>query len=586
MLLYSPDGRWLAAATSGGVTLYDAVSLKQVWSAKTIANLSQIAFSPQGETLSGVDTAVRLYQWQVSDGKQLLAKIPEDINELPMSFALSPDGSKLYVPAYDDSIHIYQVSDASLTGKLEQFLSLGETIIKLAVSPDTKRMASISINGDIRLWSLSDRKMRGVLKFDKTHRPENLMFSPDGKLLVNFSTRDGQRGTRLLDVPSQTWGQTIPEEIIAVSADKFLLSFSAQGIELRKFGSEQIVQTLPEHDRPQGKAASSPDGAFLAVGTSEGIHIWQRAQASLAGSIPGRYPNYSRLAVTADGQKMAAGSLQGIEILNGTDGSALRVLPLPDGDGAVSELVFSPAGDLLAGAMDESVYVWNVETGSVIWKKGTDDTLSRLAFSANGAMLAGVYSQSTNLSIGQTVPGLISVWDANNGQELQQLEGEKQLFTPGYTSLAFSADGMYMLAGQDGGDIEIWLVEDWSRDKTISSDSLMGWNPQLAFSPDGKWFISGGMDRQVQIWKMPEGTSAKKATTGESTIKALVYSPDGKLIALNALNDIELRGGSSGAYLCKLSGSTDEPAAIFFSADQRSIISLAEDGVVRIWGLP
>lgn len=70
MLAYSPDGRWLAAATSGGVTLYDAVTLKLVWSAKTSANLTQIAFTKAGETLSGVDMSFKLYQWQVADGKQ------------------------------------------------------------------------------------------------------------------------------------------------------------------------------------------------------------------------------------------------------------------------------------------------------------------------------------------------------------------------------------------------------------------------------------------------------------------------------------------------------------------------------------
>ncbi|MBI5351078.1 MAG: hypothetical protein HZB50_00405 [Chloroflexi bacterium] len=587
MLTYSADGRWLAAATSSGVTVYDTQAFKIVWSAKTGANLTEIAFTPQSETLSGVDAAFTLYQWQVTDGRQLLAKKPADINELPMAFALSPDGSFLAVPAYDDSIHLYKMSDASLSGKIEQFLFLGETPYAMSISPDAKRMVTISLNGDLRFWSIPDKKMRGVLESKQNERPIALNFAPDGKLVVNFETNGGDTYARILDPASQTWVQKMVLPVAGITAGKLMFNPSQSGIDLRRFGSDQPSSTLPEQSRLQGRAASSPDGTSLAVGTAEGIHIWRLADASLTGSIPARYTSYSSLAVSADGTKLAAGNNWGIELLNPVDGTVIQTLKPENKLGPYASLVLSPGGELLAGAVDKTVYVWDLQAGRQLWEEEMEDSFTVLAFSPDGSLLAGGYYQSQSpIQFGDTIPGRISVWESRGGDLTQELDGGGQILTPGYSSLAFSADGRYLLAAQSGGDIELWLTEDWSLSKVIKNESIMAWNPRLAFAPDGKSFISGGMDRTIQVWKAPEGDKVRSIQSGKGTVEALAFSPDGEMFASSIMNDIDLWDAGSGAHLCKISGSSDLPTAIFFTNDQHTIVSLSKDGVLTVWGLP
>ena len=53
---FSPDGKFLAVATSIGVTLLDPFNLAEIYSFDIIASMTSIAFSPDGSLLaSGSD---------------------------------------------------------------------------------------------------------------------------------------------------------------------------------------------------------------------------------------------------------------------------------------------------------------------------------------------------------------------------------------------------------------------------------------------------------------------------------------------------------------------------------------------------
>jgi eukaryotic-like serine/threonine-protein kinase len=89
---YSPDGMYLAVASSIGVYLHDAVTFAQVLLIESDAVVSSVAFSPDGQMLASGsdDNTIRL--WRVS-GRQPAAHIGRACG-LGKSVAFSPDGQR------------------------------------------------------------------------------------------------------------------------------------------------------------------------------------------------------------------------------------------------------------------------------------------------------------------------------------------------------------------------------------------------------------------------------------------------------------------------------------------------------------
>ncbi len=108
----------------------------------------------------------------------------------------------------------------------------------------------------------------------------------------------------------------------------------------------------------------------------------------------------------------------------------------------------------------------------------------------------------------------------------------------------------------------------------------------IDFSPDGKLLAIGG-DRRVRLWDIATGKQTAEyiiEDNGRFTFHTL-FSPDGKTFACTAGvgRVVSLLDTASGKLLRQLGSHPDSVRDIRFAPDGKSVVTVCNDGVLRIW---
>ena len=217
---------------------------------------------------------------------------------------------------------------------------------------------------------------------------------------------------------------------------------------------------------------------------------------------------------------------------------------LPQKDGLVKCVAFSPDGNTLVAASENSISVWTTRT----WKmrESLRYGTTSLAFAGEGAILAygsgfqvGVFDLSSENDVFTAAGGQInSVALAPNGTvlaaggvegvHLWEARSGKKLNGPGWfntevNALAFSGDGKFLAIGDVFGRLAVWDV---SAGKQLAPFAgHRNFITSVAYSGDSATIVSGGGDDTIRMWE---------AKTRRERLQIPVDSPFGFFhIALN-----------------------------------------------------
>jgi WD40 repeat protein/serine/threonine protein kinase len=235
--LFSPDGRWLAAAMAdGNVRVWDlpARTLRHQWDAAG-NRLFPVGFGPESNHLltrrPGEDA---LQEWDLTTGQEVQSWLA--------ALELGPRSALGFSPDAQWSFLL----DAEGVGRLRHLGTRQETILDLnvkqiaqvAFAPDGSRFAAVSRLGTGCLWDTATAERTATLH-GFLQAMNSVTFSPDGKRLAIGG--DGSEAVKLWDVDSL----------------KELLTLEGQG---STFNS----------------VAFSPDGNLLAASNGQGVlHLWR-----------------------------------------------------------------------------------------------------------------------------------------------------------------------------------------------------------------------------------------------------------------------------------------------------------------------
>jgi WD40 repeat protein len=508
LLSLSNDGQWLA------VNLIDSI---QIWHAgdgtlqTTIADTTYystgLVFSLDGQFLASGNQEGVINIWNVKDGS-LVKTIPTSDHFSNMVF--SPDGQTLAVIIDDANIQLWNVSTA------EQVTTINaEGADRIAFAPDGQTLASANYEG-VELWQVSDGTLIGSLAATSSASVRDLEFSPDAQILAVSTDNNEIQLWRVTDGLLVTSFWTDDTETIAFfSNGEILVSAASSGsVKFWRVSDVTLIRSIDDHLNSETALVFSPDGKILASGSWDGmIRLWDLTNGNILQTLTG-LPNYVDSMVLADaGTSIVAASYEGMimrwQIGNPEPVSSIQI---PQ-EHYISEVLLAPDGQIAATtdhANFDSVYLWNVNDGSLIKELGVCETNGNsLAFSPDSQLLAvGSYPQ-------------VCVLNIQSGEILRSFESQD-----GIEGLLFSPDGNTLAVNSEHG-IDFWNLTNSERITTLDFADA---DPAV-FSPDGQLFVT-----TEEIWEVQYQNSLRTLDDLQGNIESLAFSPDSRWLAFGVEN--------------------------------------------------
>ncbi|HKB38633.1 MAG TPA: WD40 repeat domain-containing protein [Gemmataceae bacterium] len=147
-----------------------------------------------------------------------------------------------------------------------------------------------------------------------------------------------------------------------------------------------------------------------------------------------------------------------------------------------------------------------------------------MTLSADGRLLVAAGGSTV---IDKVQFGELRVWDTTTGKEVASLEVPPG---PVYT-VALSRDGQ-LLAADLGNDIQLWDLPTRARLRVLRGHE-QGVRA-LSFSPDGRVLASGGLDRTARLWDVSTGRLLSSLRDRTWRVSAVAFSPDGGTVAIGS----------------------------------------------------
>ncbi len=188
---WSPDGRWLAAAGRGSVSIWDAATDAPREAASLTDGgiwISRLAWSPDGRRLAAAADGGASYVWAATTWRQL-ARLPQENGARDVAW--SPDGQQVATVSYEQA-YVWDVASGRKRLTLDPGERTGFTAVEsVAWAPGGKRLAVGYEDGAIKLWAADSERSLGELNAF-TYSMYSLAWSPDGQWLASASGSDLQ----------------------------------------------------------------------------------------------------------------------------------------------------------------------------------------------------------------------------------------------------------------------------------------------------------------------------------------------------------------------------------------------------------
>jgi WD40 repeat protein len=530
------------------------------------------------------------------DGKRALAGMSYGLwREEDGAWALGGCGT-----AY--RIDVLDLTELKLIGRLDDEKPTGKddrSIVRRVWAPDSRHVATVGSDHTVRVWDVVGLKLVATLK-GHTDWVFDAAFAPDSRSLLTVS-EDGTGLIWDLAAPGRA-----PRALAGHTAGLSAAAFDQTGRFALTGGEDEtarlwdvatggMVRAWPGHESGVRRVAFKADGKEIETVTALGVtRRWSLEGALLSEkkARAWRSERYGALYL----KRVADGGREVWSGPPGVPGEATAERPLPRRALRYPDLgatAATPDGKLIAtGGPRDTVYLWRPERWDKVTGEGRTALTGlgepgRLALSPDGGLLAVACRD-----------GSIVLWDVARGAERARLKGHKG----GVTALTFSPNGPALASGGEDRDAALWDTAAGKERARIATD--LGEVRALAFLADGRRLAVGGSVRdedapgkarvnrpgEVRFWDVTTGKEAGVWRGFDAQVDRLAPSPDGKLLAASATDDlVRLWDVPQGKETARLGKGNDFLYCLAFSADGETIaggLSGIDDVEVVVWSVP
>jgi len=353
-------------------------------------------------------------------------------------------------------------------------------------------------------------------------------------------------------------GHTLPVNCIAYSPNSNQIASCSSDRTIRlcdvKTGNYHNLQQHPSYAEmvvysPRGDYFASMD---VAIGCQRTVRLWNVTTMVLHLTI-----TYSEDGVDGeDGE-------DGEERKEGKDGKSVYYNPF----------AYSPRGDQVASANCREVHLWDVETGNLQHKLvGHGGKVSQIVYSPQGDLVA---STTSEYAITDTT---VRLWDAETGVCLRILTGHSRFVK----SIAFSPKGDRIITGGENETVRIWDVG--VRTSRRASSGHTEKVRMVRCSPKGDQVASCSDDTTVRLWDVETGACRHILRGYSKSTRCIVYSPQGDQIATGSDDTtVRLWDSETGRCIHTLTGHGNTVKKVAYSPQGDQLASCCDGHTVRIW---
>lgn len=187
----SPDGKWVASNARDARRFVHYIVLRELESGRVHARLEEkrlspvrLLFSPDGKWLIAAGSR-RLHIWDVA-ARKLAHQDNAAHKKAITDVAISPDGKRLATVSTDDTARLW---DPATGKRVREIEADQDGLYCVAFSPSGRTLVTGGGDNTTKLWSAKSGKRRKTL-WGHVARVTAVAISPDGKLLATGS-RDG-----------------------------------------------------------------------------------------------------------------------------------------------------------------------------------------------------------------------------------------------------------------------------------------------------------------------------------------------------------------------------------------------------------
>jgi WD40 repeat protein len=607
---YSKDGRFLAVASYGAVTVWATNGFKAhtpVSVAPSSFNTT-LSFAKEDRYLLAADdisdgNGTVVSCWEMPSATLISRVTLPKTSPLDATLTIGPKGEHIVWLTSEGDIDVLEVPELRRVAHLRGARVRAR---KIAFDQTERYLAALSDDGTVHVWEWLRRNEpwsiaagRSMLDFT--------FAGPDAKLITvaqdgvvsswdvatheeTAKTEQNMGAVLVPDPPSQTVVVEAPHGGLSIMELPRLTmwgriellgeigsgapTFTRGGKELvlaggtYAQGSDVVrvwdLKTLKEIGRitegvgTRTKVISGPGPSELATLGWDGIRIWdvrkQFRQTNL--QHDGRV---WALDFSADGRHMATASNDGTaRIWDVESGDELQRVQHAKG---VIRVKFSPDGRRVATASyDGFAQIANVGDQSKVLRLEHDDHVYGLAWTFDGRLVTAA---------GHSVV----TWDANSGRRLRTLTYRGRLEGG---CLAVSAHNGYV-ATYDGKDA---VIVDGDTGREVKRLPHRTDPSVLAFDSDGKYLVTSELDR-VHVWQTEtwQDTAIEPLMLNE---QAIAFNPTGTLLALGSKQGVTVFDVAAHKIL-RFLPIKQSVMDVAFSHDGKYLGCASWDGVAHVW---